>query len=83
MKKLFEKIKNNKGKSAIVASIGSIAFLILGIACFACGYGFSLGWDVVLAWFSSRYALLVYVFLALWLFIASYLIYWGKLHEDE
>lgn len=62
-----------------LAGIG--AFGLIGIACFVVGYGLNDGWDAVLAWFVSKYAMWVYVFAALYVLFACLFLIW-KRNED-
>lgn len=41
--------------------IVSIIIVCLGILAFVLAYGLSKGWDVVGAWFSSKYAIILYI----------------------
>lgn len=81
MKKKITDFINKKGGKWLV--IGSSAFLVFGLACFVVGYGLIDGWDKVLAWFSSRWAMMVYIFIGLWLILVLYLIYLSKSFDDR
>lgn len=50
----------NKDKSKIRWLIGIGIFALIGIAAFLIGYGLRDGWEAVLAWFTSRWAYIVY-----------------------
>lgn len=51
-----------KERSLILWYVGVGLFALLGIACFVVGYGLKDGWESVLAWFTSKWAMWVYVF---------------------
>jgi drug/metabolite transporter (DMT)-like permease len=61
--------------------IGSVGFCIIGLACIA--LGFWIAGSNLLAWFSSRWAFMVYAAVIIWAFVASYLWYWGKMGDDS
>ena len=62
--------KYKKPKIFIIA-VG-IAILI-GLLAFVLAYGLSQGWDVVAAWFGSKYAFLLYVGLGLYGLLVAYI----------
>lgn len=70
--------KESKSKVAIISTV---AFLLLGITAFVVGYGLTDGWDSVLAWFSSRWAVYIYIMLAFLILIVVWL--WGKRKVGE
>lgn len=57
-----------KDKKTLTIYLATGAFLLFGLACIVCGYGFADGWGKVLAWFTSRWAIYVYVFLGFYAF---------------
>jgi len=60
------------------AIIGTIAFAVFGLLCIMCGFGFANGWEWVLAWFYSQWAIYVYIFLAFFAMGAILIWWWGK-----
>lgn len=64
------KRKHRKSKQAIWSIIGTIAFALLGLACLFVGYGLRDGWDSVIAWFSSKYAIYLYIGLVIYVCLA-------------
>lgn len=78
------KLKNfiaSKGGRGVI--IGSSIFLVFGLACFIVGYGLIDGWDAVLAWFSSRWAVMVYIFVGLWIIMILWIYYIFKTTNKE
>lgn len=67
-----------KYKTAIAWYLGLGVFALLGIACFVLGYGLKDGWEAVLAWFTSKWAMWVYVFAALYIVILAGYVLWKK-----
>lgn len=67
-----------KDKTAITWYLGLGVFALLGIACFVVGYGLKDGWEAVLAWFTSKWAMWVYVFGALYIVILIGYVLWKK-----
>lgn len=67
-----------KDGSIIKWYIGIGIFALVGVACFIVGYGLKDGWEAVLAWFTSKWAMWVYVFAALYVIIALGFVFWKK-----
>lgn len=67
-----------KDKTAINWYLGLGVFALLGIACFVVGYGLKDGWEAVLAWFTSKWAMWIYVFGALYIVILIGYVLWKK-----
>ena len=67
-----------KDKTSITWYIGLGVFALLGIACFVVGYGLKDGWEAVLAWFTSKWAMWVYVFAVLYIVILIGYVLWKK-----
>ena len=61
----------------------SILLLIVGCGLFALGYGISEGWDVVANWFTSKWAVLLYIFLGLYLLIILMIVLIEKVRDYE
>ena len=76
MKRKLAELMNSKGGKWTV--IGTTAFLLLGVAAFVVGYGIADGWDAVLAWFSSKWAITVYIAAGLWVIVVLYIIVLSK-----
>ena len=67
-----------KDKRTILVYLGTGGFLLTGLICIVCGYGFADGWDKIAEWFTSRWAIYVYVFLGFYLLGMAYLLLWGR-----
>lgn len=50
--------------------VGAVA--LLGGVCLLLGYAASIGWPAVAAWFSSKYAVIVYVFLGIYAIVLGW-----------
>jgi len=79
-KKMAKFVKTKGGKGAI---IGTTAFLLVGVLALLLGYGIGEGWDVVAAWFVSRYAMYFYVGAGFYVIIVCYIIVLSKVFGDE
>lgn len=64
--------KKYKKSKLFVIAIG-IAILF-GILAFVLAFGIGKGWDVVLAWFSSKYAFLLYVGIGIYLLFVIWIL---------
>lgn len=73
----MSKIKNKEGMT-LAWLIGAGVFALIGIASFVIGYGLKDGWDAVIAWFTSKWAMWVYVFAAAYAFILLGYVFWKK-----
>lgn len=58
-----------KHKKSNLFFVISIAAIVVGIGLFLLGYGISEGWDVVANWFTSKWAILLYIL------VGSYLLF--------
>lgn len=67
-----------KPKKAIIAYVATGVFLLLGLTSIVLGYGLSSGWDAVIGWFTSRWAIYVYVFLFFYGIGIAWLLIWGR-----
>lgn len=72
-------VKSKGGKATI---IGTTAFLLIGITALVLGYGLKDGWQVVLNWFTSRYAMFVYVGIGFYILLILYIIVLSQKYED-
>lgn len=74
----LQKFVNDKGKWAIVSIV---IFAIIGIVALLVGYAMQKGWDYVLHWFVSRWAIYVYIALGLVGFIVVWVVHQSKMKE--
>lgn len=58
-----------KYKKSYLFFVISIITLVIGAGLFALGYGLSCGWDVVANWFTSKWAILLYILVGAYLVI--------------
>ena len=81
-------VKHNQAKQNIrqwfsrhggFVMFGSVAFILFGLTCII--VGFYLAGTDILAWFTSRWAFLVYAAIIIWIFAAGFLWYWGKMND--
>lgn len=79
MKKNKKGIFQGKSKWIIISTI---IFAILGITALVLGFGLTNGWMSVLMWFGSRWAIYVYIVIALLAFIVIWVYFKGKIGED-
>lgn len=70
-----------EGKSKWII-ISTIIFAILGITALVLGFGLTNGWESVLAWFTSRWAIYVYIMLAVVALICIWVFFKNKIGED-
>ena len=66
-----------KEKKPLKFYLATGAFLLVGLLCVVLGFGFGKGWHEVGAWFTSRYAVYVYLAIGLWGFGLLVLALWG------
>lgn len=78
MKRKEKKDKKDGKFSKKATVIATIAFALFGLACIAVGFGLSNGWEWVLGWFTSQWAVYVYIFLAFFAMGAILIWWWGK-----
>ena len=64
-----------KKKKKWIAYLATGCFLIFGLACFVVGYGILDGWESVLKWFTSDYAIIAYVALGLY-GMGAFILWW-------
>lgn len=69
-----------KHKKSVIAYIATGAFLLFGLACIVLGFGLADGWEKIIGWFTSKYAIYVYVFAFFYLCGVAYLLIWGKIN---
>lgn len=70
--------KQSRKFSKKTAIISTICFALFGLGCIVVGFGLSNGWEWVLAWFTSQWAVYVYIFLAFFAMGAILIWWWGK-----
>ena len=69
-----------KAKRRAIA--GLIALVLVIVACFIVGFGIGEGWEVVGKWFTSKWATLTVITVALFLVVLSYFYTTAKDKED-
>jgi len=74
----FAEWVNKKGKWVILSTL---IFILVGLICLVVGFGIADGWDAVLAWFGSRYAVMIYVIVALLIFGIVWFIHKAKMEK--
>lgn len=79
MKKDKKGIFQGKSKWIIISTI---IFAILGITALVLGFGFTYGFMSVLMWFGSRWAIYIYIALALIAFLIVWVYFKNKIGED-
>lgn len=57
--------KNEARKAKRITILGVLGLLLVAIVCFVLGFGISEGWEVVGAWFTSKWATLTIVAVSL------------------
>jgi len=70
-----------EGKSKWII-ISTIIFAILGITALILGFGFTNGFMSVLMWFGSRWAIYIYIVVALLGFLIAWVYFKNKIGED-
>lgn len=78
-RKISNFVKSKGGKATIICSA---VFLIVGIASLIFGYALTYGWQSILNWFTSRYAILVYAGIDLYIIILLNIIFIAKSWDE-
>jgi len=76
-----KKKKKKLEKTDIIAIIGTVSFLIVGLAAFVIGYGVKDGWEAVGRWFTSRWAIYVYIAIVLLAFVLVWYIHRRRMEK--
>lgn len=76
LKSRFKRWSSQHGGLMLLGSAVVIAF---GMLCVV--LGFYLAGADILAWFTSRWAFLLYAAIVLWLFIVAAIWYWGRMSK--
>lgn len=71
-----------KNKAKLIWMIGIGVFALIGIASFIVGYGLRDGWQAVLAWFTSRWAYIVYVGALIYLTVVLCFVHFMNIHKE-
>ena len=79
MKKKKKGIFEGKSKWIIISTI---IFAILGITALILGFGFTNGFMSVLMWFGSRWAIYIYIVVALLGFLLAWVYFKNKIGEE-
>lgn len=72
----------SKKKAKRIAVLSIVAVLVVAALCFVFGYAISEGWETVGKWFTSKWAVLVFIALALVAIGLVYLWFGAKDRED-
>ena len=80
MKKNKKGIFNGKNKWIVISTI---IFAIIGIASIVIGFGLTYGWLAVLQWFGSRWAIYIYIIIAILGFLVVWLIFKNKIGGED
>ena len=73
---------NQKKKAKRLAILGALGVLLVVALCFVFGFAIADGWGAVLAWFTSKWATLVIVFVAVIAILLIYALFVTKDKED-
>ncbi len=68
-------------KATIIAIISTLAFFLVGIAAIVIGYGVKDGWDSVGRWFTSRWAIYIYIVIALLIFALAWFLHKRRMEK--
>lgn len=74
----FGKFIQERGKWFFISTI---IFLVIGIVALFVGFGLQYGFLEVLKWFGSRWAIIIYVAVAIFAFIAIWVYHQKKMKE--
>ena len=70
-----------KSKKRNLFIIVSLIVIAIGVLCFVLAYGISQGWDVLLAWFRSKWAVMLYILLGCYALLVIWLLIGDKIKE--
>ena len=73
--------KKKLDKASKIAIISTISFVLVGLAAFIIGYGVKDGWQSVLAWFVSRWAIYIYIAIAILVFALIWFVHKRRMEE--
>lgn len=76
-----KKVRLEKRKATIITVICSVSFALLGILAIMIGFAIRDGWASVFAWFTSRWAVYVYITLALLTFVLIYFLHRRRMEK--
>ena len=68
-------------KGGKMALASTIAFAVVGITAIIVGFGLQYGFDAVIGWFASRWAVYLYIALALGAFVGAWAIHEHRMKE--
>lgn len=63
--------------------IVSLIVILVGLVCFILAYGISQGWDVLIAWFGSKWAIILYILLGCYALFAGWLLISDKIKNMD
>jgi len=76
MKKKIKAFIEGKGKWVIISTT---IFALIGLIALVVGFGLTYGWMAVLSWFVSRWAIYIYIIIALIGFVVVWVIFRQKI----
>lgn len=72
-------VQKSKKKNLFI--IVSLIVIAIGVFCFVLAYGLSQGWDVLFAWFGSKWAVMLYILLGCYILLVLWLLIGDKIKE--
>ena len=73
---------NQKKKARLIATISVLSLIVIAALCFVFGYAMSEGWEVVGAWFTSKYATLT-IIAVVFVVVAVIFFYFFKKDKED
>lgn len=75
------KKKNKLEKRTVIAIVSTGSFLLIGILALVIGFAIKDGWASVLAWFASRWAIYIYIAIAIMVFLLVWFIHKRRMEK--
>lgn len=79
MKKKKKSLFEGKSKWIIISTI---IFAVLGVTALIVGFGLTYGWQSVLNWFGSRWAIYIYILIGIIVFLTAWVLFRKKIEEN-